>query len=77
MLSTEIYKPDSFHQLMPKTSFAEVVANQHLLSLLSPGHSLLTETQEIYDFYILLKISDKFIMGTKCSCQGDELHQHC
>lgn len=77
---TEICKSNSVHQLMTNASFAEdVVVYQHLLYLHSPGRYLLTETQEIYDFCVLLKISDNpvLVTGTICSCQADELHQNC
>lgn len=50
---TEICKFNSVYQLVTNTSFAEeVVVYQHLLHLHSPGHYLLPETQEIYDFYV-------------------------
>jgi len=75
---TDICKSNSVHQLMTNTSFAEdVVVYQHLSTqswaLSSYGNP------EICDFYVLLKISKNSVVvtGTKCSCQADELHQHC
>lgn len=65
---------------MTNTSFTErAVTYQHLLYVHSPGHYLLREIQEIYDFSVLLKIADNPVVltGTKCSCQADELPYHC